>query len=192
MGAPHAFLTRSIRPPLNRLPLTPESMTGRITEDKRSLWQRIKRFAMTDVGALVRGLNADDIENMERVLLEADFGVPATMELVEALELGVRDGKLRNEADLREALVTRLAAMLEAPGEPAAIARAVQGPTVVLVVGVNGVGKTTTVAKLAHRLRREGRSVLLAAADTYRAAYAHMFMTGDLLSGAIAKRKGLK
>ena len=135
MGAPHAFLTRSIRPPLNRLPLTPESMTRRITEDKRSLWQRIKRFAMTDVGALVRGLNADDIENMERVLLEADFGVPATMELVEALELGVRDGKLRNEADLREALVTRLAAMLEAPGEPGAIARAVQGPTVVLVPG---------------------------------------------------------
>src|SRR5687768_18237214 len=130
-------------------------MTGRVTEEKRSLWQRIKRFAMTDVGALVRGLNADDIENMERILLEADFGVPATMELVEALELGVRDGKLKTEADLREAMVTRLAGMLEAPGEPGAIVRAAEGPTVVLVVGVNGVGKTTTVAKLAHRLRRD-------------------------------------
>ena len=144
-------------------------MTGRITEDRKSLWQRIKRFAMTDVGALVRGLNADDIENMERILIEADFGVPATMDLVEALELGVRDGKLKNEADLRRALVDRLAGMLEAPGDPGEIARAAEGPTVVLVVGVNGVGKTTTVAKLAHRLRREGRSVLLAAADTYRA-----------------------
>ncbi|HEU4828596.1 MAG TPA: signal recognition particle-docking protein FtsY [Gemmatimonadales bacterium] len=144
-------------------------MTGRITEEKKTLWQRIKRFAMTDVGALVRGLNADDIENMERILIEADFGVPATMELVEALELGVRDGKLRSEVDLRQALVGRLAGMLETPGDPGTIARAADGPTVVLVVGVNGVGKTTTVAKLAHRLRREGRSVLLAAADTYRA-----------------------
>ena len=56
--------------------------SGRITQDSRTLWQRIKRFAMTDVGALVRGLNADDLENMERLLIEADFGVPATMELV--------------------------------------------------------------------------------------------------------------
>ena len=144
-------------------------MTGRVTEEKKGLWQRIKRLAMTDVGALVRGLNADDIENLERVLIEADFGVPATLELVEVLESGVRDGKLKTETDLRQALVARLAGLLEAPGDPGAIARAADGPTVVLVVGVNGVGKTTSVAKLAHRLRAEGRSVLLAAADTYRA-----------------------
>jgi fused signal recognition particle receptor len=59
--------------------------------------------------------------------------------------------------------------MLASPGEPGAIARAESGPTVVLVVGVNGVGKTTTVAKLGRRLTREGRRVLLGAADTYRA-----------------------
>jgi fused signal recognition particle receptor len=59
--------------------------------------------------------------------------------------------------------------MLTSPGEPGAIARAESGPTVVLVVGVNGVGKTTTVAKLGRRLTREGRRVLLGAADTYRA-----------------------
>jgi len=144
-------------------------MTGRVTEEKKGLWQRIKRLAMTDVGALVRGLNADDIENLERVLIEADFGVPATLELVEVLESGVRDGKLKTETDLRQALVARLAGLLEAPGDPGAIARTADGPTVVLVVEVNGVGKTTSVAKLAHRLRAEGRSVLLAAADTYRA-----------------------
>src|SRR5690606_29492930 len=83
-------------------------MTGRVTEEKKGLWQRIKRLAMTDVGALVRGLNADDIENLERVLIEADFGVPATLELVEVLESGVRDGKLKTETDLRQALVARL------------------------------------------------------------------------------------
>lgn len=142
---------------------------GRIGEQKHSLWQRIKRLALTDVGAIVRGLNAEDLETMERLLIEADFGVPATLALVEVLEEGVRDGKLKTDVDLRSALVDRLAEMLEAPGEPGAIARAEPGPTVVLIAGVNGVGKTTTAAKLARRLQREGRSVLLAAADTYRA-----------------------
>jgi fused signal recognition particle receptor len=142
---------------------------GRLTDRKESLWGRIKRVAMTDVGALMRGLNADDLENMERVLIEADFGVAATVELTQALEDEVRRGKLKTEADLRGALEGRLAAMLNGRADPGAIARAESGPTVVLMVGVNGTGKTTTAAKLARRLQREGRKVLLAAADTYRA-----------------------
>ena len=77
---------------------------GRLTDRKDSLWTRIKRVAMTDVGALMRGLNADDIERMERVLIEADFGVPATVELTQALEDEVRRGKLKTESDLRRAL----------------------------------------------------------------------------------------
>jgi fused signal recognition particle receptor len=142
---------------------------GRLTDRKESLWGRIKRVAMTDVGALMRGLNADDLENVERVLIEADFGVAATVELTQALEDEVRRGKLKTEADLRGALEGRLAAMLNGRADPGAIARAESGPTVVLMVGVNGTGKTTTAAKLARRLQREGRKVLLAAADTYRA-----------------------
>jgi fused signal recognition particle receptor len=141
----------------------------RLRERKESLWSRIKRVAMTDVGALMRGLNADDLEKMERVLIEADFGVPATIELTQALEDEVRRGKLKTEADLRTALEGRLAAMLNGRSDPGAVAKAEQGPTVVLMVGVNGTGKTTTAAKLARRLQREGRKVLLAAADTYRA-----------------------
>jgi fused signal recognition particle receptor len=142
---------------------------GRLTDRKDSLWSRIKRVAMTDVGALMRGLNADDLERMERVLIEADFGVPATVELTQALEDEVRKGKLKTESDLRGALESRLAVLLNGRAEPGAIARAAPGPTVILMVGVNGTGKTTTTAKLARRLQREGRSVLLAAADTYRA-----------------------
>jgi fused signal recognition particle receptor len=142
---------------------------GRLTDRKDSLWSRIKRIAMTDVGALMRGLNADDLERMERVLIEADFGVPATVELTQALEDEVRRGKLKTEADLRNALESRLAALLNGRADPGAVARAASGPTVVLMVGVNGTGKTTTAAKLARRLQREGRKVLLAAADTYRA-----------------------
>jgi fused signal recognition particle receptor len=137
--------------------------------EKQSLWSRIKQIALTDVGALMRGLNADDLENMERVLIEADFGVPATVELTRALEDEVRRGKLKTEADLRRALRERLSAMLAGPENAGTIAQAEPGPTVVLLVGVNGTGKTTTAAKLAARLQREGRTVLLAAADTYRA-----------------------
>ncbi len=137
--------------------------------DKLGLWQRLKRLALTDVGALARGLNADDLEQMERVLIEADFGVPATLELVAFLEGEVRKGKLKTDVQLREAVVTQLGAMLAGPSDPAQLEAPANGPTVVLVVGVNGVGKTTSVAKLARRLQREGKKVLLGAADTYRA-----------------------
>lgn len=137
--------------------------------DKQSLWSRIKQIALTDVGALMRGLNADDLVNLERVLIEADFGVSATVELIQALEDEVRRGKLKTEADLKRALRERLTAMLAGSKSPGTLARADAGPTIVLLVGVNGTGKTTTAAKLASRLVHEGRTVLLAAADTYRA-----------------------
>jgi fused signal recognition particle receptor len=137
--------------------------------ERQSLWSRIKQVALTDVGALMRGLNADDLENMERVLIEADFGVAATVELTQALEDEVRRGRLKTEADLKGALQRRLATMLAGADDPGAISKADPGPTVILLVGVNGTGKTTTAAKLGWRLQREGRSVLLAAADTYRA-----------------------
>jgi fused signal recognition particle receptor len=146
--------------------------TGRIGEaPKLSLWQRLRRIALTDVGALVRGFNAADLESLERTLIEADFGVQATVDLVQAVEAEVRRGKLKTEEDLHRAVTARIAAILDAPGlVPGALARATDGgPTVFVFVGVNGVGKTTSVAKVARRLQREGRSVLLAAADTYRA-----------------------
>ena len=141
----------------------------RLGDRKEGLWARIKRVALTDVGALMRGLNAEDLERMERVLIEADFGVAATVELTQALEDEVRRGKLKTEADLRRSLESRLASMLDGAEHAGTLARAASGPTVILLVGVNGTGKTTTAAKLARRLQREGRKVLLAAADTYRA-----------------------
>lgn len=137
---------------------------------KSSLWARIKRLALSDVGAIIRELNAADLDRMERLLIEADFGVAATVELTEGLEDEVRRGRLKTEADLRRALRGRIVAMLGGPADPGALAAADgAGPAVVLMVGVNGTGKTTTAAKLARRLQRQGRRVLLAAADTYRA-----------------------
>jgi len=145
--------------------------TSRLSgQESSGLWARVKRLALTDVGALLRGLNASDLEAFERILIEADFGVPATLDLVESLEADIRRGRLKTEADLRTALLERIEALLVSEGNPGTLRLAPAGEaSVVLVVGVNGVGKTTTVAKLAHRLEREGRRVLLAAADTYRA-----------------------
>ena len=119
-----------------------------------SLWQRLGRvFARGDAAAR---------EEAERILLEADFGVAATAEILEQVAR-TPDG------DARRALEQAVVSILSKAGAPGALARAPEPPTVMLVFGVNGVGKTTTIAKLAHRLAREGRSVLLAAADTFRA-----------------------
>ncbi|MGE0555197.1 MAG: signal recognition particle-docking protein FtsY [Gemmatimonadales bacterium] len=144
--------------------------SNRVTQGKKlGLWGKLKRLALTDVGTLVRGFKAADIEAMERLLLEADLGVSATTELVELVDDQVRRGKLKSEDDLKQAIVARVAELVAGPADPETLARASTGPTVVLVMGVNGSGKTTTVAKLAHRYRKAGDAVLMVAADTYRA-----------------------
>src|SRR3989454_7738515 len=103
--------------------------------------------------------DATGLETVQRLLVEADFGVAATNETVEHLS---RADKI-DQATLERLIVEQL-------GPPSApLARAAQPPTVMLIFGVNGTGKTTTVAKLAKRLQNEGRSVMLAAADTFRA-----------------------
>lgn len=101
-------------------------------------------------------------EEAERILLEADFGVAAAEELLTRLDR-VPD------LELEEALEREVRALLEGKPDAGRIVRAPVPPTIVLLFGVNGVGKTTTAAKLAHRLSREGRTSLLAAADTFRA-----------------------
>jgi len=136
------------------------------------LWGKIKHLVTADVGALLRG--APQLDSLERLLIEADLGVAAAEELVAELGERVRRGKLQTADEVRAALEERLAALLAAPppaGGPApgAVARAEPGPTVILMVGVNGTGKTTAAARLARRLRAEGRQPVLVAADTYRA-----------------------
>ena len=99
------------------------------------------------------------LEAVQRQLVEADFGVAATNEIVERLSRADRV----DQATLERIVVEQLGS----PGAP--LARAPVPPTVILIFGVNGTGKTTSVAKLAKRLQTEGRTVLLAAADTFRA-----------------------
>lgn len=144
-------------------------MAERIGSERLGLWARLKRLALTDVGALVRGVNAADLEHLERVLLEADFGLAATTQVIDALEARVRKGTLKSTDDLQRGLAEELERFFGTESADGLVARAAAPPTVILMVGVNGVGKTTTTAKLAHRLTAEGRTVLLGAADTWRA-----------------------
>ncbi len=120
------------------------------------------RRALTEQIAAAAFDPADEAawERLEEALIAADVGVPSTAELVRRLEAR---GEL---GDLSEALIEEAGALL---GEPGRLGLNGQ-PSVILVVGVNGTGKTTTIGKLAYRLREHGRSVVLGAADTFRAA----------------------
>ena len=137
-------------------------------ERKKGLWRRVVDLALTDVRVVAGGMDHDSLEDLEERLLAADFGVPATLRLVARVEDAVRRGKARGAQGLLEALQDEIRTIMSGASN-AELAAADSGPTVYLMVGVNGVGKTTSVAKIAHLLRQEGRSVLVAAADTFRA-----------------------
>ena len=137
-----------------------EQRAGMLSRLRDSLSK--SRRALTDQLAAVAFDPADDEawERLEEALIGADVGVAATAELVRRLEARSELG------DLGEALSEEIASML---GELAPLA-VTEKPSVILVVGVNGTGKTTTIGKLSQKLREHGRSVVLGAADTFRAA----------------------
>ncbi|MFL5561526.1 MAG: signal recognition particle-docking protein FtsY [Gemmatimonadaceae bacterium] len=137
---------------------------------KRSLWDRIKDVALTDVGVIVRGgVAAGSLEKLEEMLLEADFGVPTTLRLVADVERAAQRGFVKTEDQFREALRQGVEDALRAGNSDPSLRAAPNGPTVVLVIGVNGAGKTTFIGKLAARYRHEGKRVLVGAGDTFRA-----------------------
>ena len=109
------------------------------------------------------------LAQLESALLSADIGVQTTKDVLAALREQVNEHKLEGSASLKSELKRQIVRMFAAPAvSPNGAANV--SPRVIFVVGVNGVGKTTTIGKLAHRLRAEGRSVVLCAADTFRAA----------------------
>ena len=137
---------------------------------KRSLWQRIKDVALLDVGVLARGgVSAGSIEQLETLLLEADFGVSVTMRLIAEVERQAKRGAIKTEEEFLGALRDGVAAALKTGNADPAFALPAEKPAVVLVLGVNGAGKTTFIGKLAARLHGEGKRVMVAAGDTFRA-----------------------
>jgi fused signal recognition particle receptor len=122
--------------------------------------------------SVLHGRRLDDalIDEVETQLISADVGVRAAREIVDSLRTEFRSGRIERGEDALEHLKKRMKERLAPPaGKTLEIAATTSKPAVVLVVGVNGVGKTTSVAKIAHSIRASGRTVLLAAADTYRA-----------------------
>jgi fused signal recognition particle receptor len=139
-------------------------------ETRKSLWDRIVDVALTDVTTVVRGMEEGSLERLEELLLAADFGVPATMRMVDAVETLAQRGHARTQRDFLQAVEEEIQAILSAGRSDTALRFNFEGgPTVVLVVGVNGVGKTTSIGKLAHRFTQQGRRVMIAAGDTFRA-----------------------
>ena len=137
-----------------------EERSGFFSRLRDSLGKSRRAFAAELAGSFDPA-QEDAWERLEVALIRADVGVPATAELVRRLEAR---GEL---GDLGEALAEEVETLF---GDPPTLARAASGPTVLLVVGVNGTGKTTTIGKLARTLTDHGRSVLVGAADTFRAA----------------------
>lgn len=129
------------------------------------------------------GLGDADWEELEELLIQADLGPELSLELVEGLQEAVQDAGVKDPEAARALLSERLTAEL---GSPERAFAAGEPPQVVLVVGVNGAGKTTSIAKLATLLKSHGYSVLLAAADTYRAgAIDQLRIWGDRIEAPV-------
>jgi len=124
-----------------------------------------------DIGTLFTAdkLNPDALEELETRLLMADAGVEATGWLIDRLQTDINLGRIKNEKQLRASLQKALVELLAPIAKPLEIPPFIK-PYILFVAGVNGVGKTTTIGKLALRFKREGKSVMLAAGDTFRAA----------------------
>lgn len=116
-----------------------------------------------------RTVDQDLLEEIETSLLMADVGMEVTSDIIAKLEESVEKHQLQDVSALQALLKQQLLALLEPVSQPLVIPDK-QGPYVILVVGVNGVGKTTSIGKLAQRIQQQGHSVMLAAGDTFRAA----------------------
>jgi len=151
----------------------------------RTLWTKIKDVALTDVGAIVRSESIQgSLEKLEEVLLEADFGVPTTMRLVADIEAQAKRGSIKTQDEFLAALEAGIEASLASGNSDPRPMKAPAPPTVILVVGVNGAGKTTFIGKLSDLLIANKMSVLVGAADTFRAGAIDQLRTWAKRTGA--------
>lgn len=134
-----------------------------LDKSKKSFSQRIRRLALG-----FSGVNEEFLEELMIALLEADIGVKTAQKIVDAVENEAMDRRLKTFSEISECLVEQMA-KLYTEHEDRPFQENPNGPTVILMVGVNGSGKTTTTAKLAKLFQEDKKSVVLAAADTFRA-----------------------
>ncbi|MES2604625.1 MAG: signal recognition particle-docking protein FtsY [Pseudomonadota bacterium] len=152
---------------------SPESATAGFFSRLKAGLTRTRDTLAENLGSLLLGKKAIDqnlLDELETQLLTADVGIKATASILGELSERVKRNELADSDALYAALKQLLARMLQPCEAPLQIPKATGKPFVILMVGVNGVGKTTTIGKLAKRFQAEGRSVMLAAGDTFRAA----------------------
>ena len=141
-----------------------DPLERRLEDTRRQLGQRL--------GALLTGrtgIDEDLLDEIETTLITSDIGIKATLEIVENLRAGIRNKVLTEPAQVLPAVQAELYELIE-PCEQFLAVDESRKPFVILMVGVNGTGKTTTIGKLAQRFKEDGLSVMLAAGDTFRAA----------------------
>lgn len=134
---------------------------------------------MTKMGQLFKRGKIDEelYEELEEILISADMGVPTTMELMDQLRQEVKERKLTEAEQLAPLMAEKLTVMMSEQEEKVALRLNPDGLTVFLFVGVNGVGKTTTIGKMAHLFKQQGKKVILAAGDTFRAGAIEQLQT---------------
>jgi fused signal recognition particle receptor len=140
-----------------------QRMKEAVSRTRENLSERID-----EIVAFNKEIDASTLDDLEATLIAADLGSTTTHEILDALRERATHKQIDNVEELKRLLKEQIAGILNsATNVPA---RRVDGPEVLLIVGVNGTGKTTTIGKLASLLRRQGKTVLLCAADTFRAA----------------------
>ena len=143
-----------------------ESLDRGLEKTKRGLFDRISRAV-----AGKSKVDDDVLDGIEDALIASDVGVDTTLRIIDMLEERVERDKYMNAAELRSILKEEMASLLDVKGkEDVPVFDFSKKPYVIMVVGVNGVGKTTTIGKLAANLKASGKKVMLGAADTFRAA----------------------
>jgi fused signal recognition particle receptor len=157
-------------------------ISGRTQEKPaaRSMFQRLQERLGKTRDALIyrldrlflgkKEIDQDLYEQLEEILITADLGVTTTLELIDVARKKVKRDHLSDPQALKDIIRDQILAYIEATDQPAELVLPEEGPFVIMVVGVNGVGKTTTIGKIAAKFVRSGQSVLLVAADTFRAA----------------------
>jgi len=138
-----------------------DKLKAGLTKTKKNIVERVESILLN------RKIDDSAIEEIEEVLITSDVGAEAAGVIVDQLKGKVRAGEIKNSDDVKAYLRTEMSSLL---GRSQPIVAFGQKPFVILTVGVNGVGKTTTIGKLASRFVSEGNSVIIAAADTFRAA----------------------
>lgn len=126
---------------------------------------------VNDLVSRYRKVDEDFFEELEEILIQADVGFDTVMELVEELKTEVKKRNIKDPAEVQSVISEKLVDIYEANSDEQSSKLNIQNGelTVILFVGVNGVGKTTTIGKLAHKFKEEGKKVMLAAGDTFRA-----------------------